>query len=150
MKNTPLKEDHLFRKAYAKGKSAAGKFAVVYVLKDTANARFRRADPLHRPFNRLGLTVGKKVGGAVERSRARRLLREAYRQIQKTAGEKLAYGNLLVIAARVRITEAKEQEVEADLRRTFGKLGLLAGGKPAPQQKAGPDGAASSGIGDDR
>lgn len=125
MKNTPLTEDHLFRKAYAKGKSAAGKYAVVYVLKDTANGRIRRADPLHRPFNRLGLTVGKKIGGAVERSRARRLLREAYRQISKEAGDRLSHGFLLVIAARIRITEAKEQEVQADLRRTFEKVGLL-------------------------
>ena len=136
MKNTPLTEDHLFRKAYAKGKSAAGKYAVVYVLKDTANARLRRADPLHRPFNRLGLTVGKKIGGAVCRTRARRLLREAYRQISAEAGDRLAHGNLLVIAARVRITEAKEQEVQADLRRTFEKLGLYRPVSELPKPKA--------------
>ena len=136
MKNTPLTEDHLFRKAYAKGKSAAGKYAVVYVLRDTASARIRRADPLHRPVNRLGLTVGKKLGGAVERSRARRLLREAYRQISREAGERLATGYLLVIAGRIRIVGAKEQEVRADLENTFRRLGLLQSAAAKPAEKS--------------
>lgn len=128
MKNIAITENHLYGKAYAKGKSCAGKFAVVYVLKDTANGKFRRADPMHRPLNRLGWTVGKKIGGAVERSRAKRLIRESYRLIEKEKGDSLSHGYLLVIAARVRINEAKCPEVQADLERSFRKLGLLNGG----------------------
>jgi len=125
MKNTPLKEDHLFRKAYSKGRSAAGRYAVVYLLKDTATARFCKADPLHRPLNRLGLTVGKKLGGAVERNRAKRLLREAYRQAEKNYPGRLCHGYILVLAARSSIVEAKEPEVYEDLLKSFGKVGLI-------------------------
>ena len=76
MKNTPITENFLYQKAYAKGRRQAGRYTAVYILRDLKNRRFVRSDPLHRPLNRLGVTVGKKTGGAVERSRAKRLIRE--------------------------------------------------------------------------
>ena len=94
MKNTPIKENHLYQKAYAKGKSAPGKYVAVYTLPDRQNHRYVKADPCHRPVNRLGLTTGKKIGGAVVRSRARRLMREAYRLIEDEGN--LLHGNLIV------------------------------------------------------
>ena len=60
MKNTPIKENHLYQKAYAKGKSAPGKYVAVYTLPDRQNHRYVKADPCHRPLNRLGLTTGKR------------------------------------------------------------------------------------------
>ena len=65
MKNTPIKENHLYQKAYAKGKSAPGKYVAVYTLPDRQNHRYVKADPCHRPLNRLGLTTGKKIGGGI-------------------------------------------------------------------------------------
>ena len=62
-----LKQNHLFRRLYQRGKSAAGRHVVVYCRKNGL------------PYNRLGLTVGTKVGHAVVRNRIRRRLREAYR-----------------------------------------------------------------------
>lgn len=123
MKNTPIKENHLYQKAYAKGKSAAGKYVAVYTLPDRQNHRYVKADPCHRPLNRLGLTTGKKIGGAVVRSRARRLMREAYRLI----GDEytVTCGNLVVIAARARIAEAKMQDVKKDLLWCMKRLGLI-------------------------
>ncbi len=123
MKNTPIKENHLYQKAYRKGKSAVGKYIAVYSLPDRANHRFVKADPCHRPLNRLGLTTGKKIGGATVRSRARRLMREAYRLIE--AETPLVHGNLLVIAARTRIADAKMQDVKKDLTKCLLKLGLI-------------------------
>lgn len=135
MKNTPITENHLYQKAYAKGKSAVGKYVVVYVLKDKANYRFRRADPLHRPLNRLGLTVGKKLGGAVERNRAKRLMREAYRTVSDELGEKLGHGFLVILAARTRILSAKTPEVKEDLQNLFRRLGMIAGGEKTATDK---------------
>ncbi len=123
MKNTPIKENHLYQKAYKQGKNAVGKYIAVYTLPDRANKRFVRSDPLHRPLNRLGLTTGKKIGGAVVRSRARRLMREAYRLIE--SGERLKHGNLIVIAARARIANAGMEDVRRDMLRAFGKLSLI-------------------------
>ena len=123
MKNTPITENHLDQKAYAKGKSAPGKYVAVYTLPDRQNHRFVKADPCHRPLNRLGLTTGKKIGGAVVRSRARRLMREAYRLIEDE--ERLLYGNLIVIAARAKIADASMQQVKKDLAWCLGRVGLI-------------------------
>ena len=124
MKNTPIKENHLYQKAYRKGKSAAGKYVAVYSLADRQNNRFVKADPCHRPLNRLGLTTGKKIGGAVVRSRARRLMREAYRQIEDEGA--ILHGNLIVIAARAKIADASMQDVKKDLRKCLSRVGLIA------------------------
>ena len=131
MKNTPIKENHLYQKAYRNGKSAAGKYVVVYTLPDRQNHRFVKADPCHRPLNRLGLTTGKKIGGATVRSRARRLMREAYRLI----GEEhtVVCGNLVVIAARAKIAEAKMGDVKKDMLWCLKRVGLIE--KNAPQDE---------------
>lgn len=123
MKNTPIKENHLYQKAYKQGKSAVGKYVAVYALPDRAFGRFVKADPMHRPLNRLGLTTGKKIGTAVVRSRARRLMREAYRLID--AEGRLSHGYLLVIAARARIANAGMQDVKRDLYRALCSLSLI-------------------------
>lgn len=124
MKNTPIKENHLYQKAYAKGKSAPGKYVAVYTLPDRQNHRYVKADPCHRPLNRLGLTTGKKIGGAVVRSRARRLIREAYRLIEEEGA--ILHGNLIVIAARAKIADASMQDVKKDLRKCLSRVGLIA------------------------
>lgn len=123
MKNTPIKENHLYQKAYRNGKSAAGKYVAVYTLPDRQNHRFVKADPCHRPLNRLGLTTGKKIGGATVRSRARRLMREAYRLLE--AENKLLHGNLIVIAARAKIADAKMQDVKKDMLWCLKRVGLI-------------------------
>ena len=123
MKNTPIKENHLYQKAYAKGKSAPGKYVAVYTLPDRQNHRYVKADPCHRPLNRLGLTTGKKIGGAVVRSRARRLMREAYRLIEEEGA--ILHGNLIVIAARAKIADASMQDVQKDLYKCLSRVGLI-------------------------
>ena len=66
-KTVSLKENHLFRRLYNKGRSAVCPELALYVRKNG------------RSGNRLGLTVSTKVGCAVVRNRVRRRLREIYR-----------------------------------------------------------------------
>lgn len=103
-----LKEPHLFRRLYAKGKSAAAGTVAVYVR------------PNHMRKNRLGLTVGTKVGKAVRRNKVRRRIREAYRIHEET----MTTGWDIVVVARVRSAFASYAELERDLLRLLDKLGV--------------------------
>ena len=110
MKNTvSLKENHVFRRLYAKGKSAVAPTMVVYCRKNG------------RKENRLGLTTGVKLGNAVCRNRVRRRLREVYR----LAEDRLAVGYDIVIVARVRAVFCRYQELEQQFTRLAKKLELL-------------------------
>ena len=79
MKFRAICENHLYAKAYSKGKRAVTRSVAVYMLPDYTAERLRRAHPQKIKVNRIGLTVTKKLGGAVIRNRVRRRLREVYR-----------------------------------------------------------------------
>ena len=70
---------------------------------------------------RLGLVVSRKVGGAVVRSRARRLLRESFRRHQHD----LARPVDLVLVARQSIARHGLGEVEKDFLTAIKRAGLL-------------------------
>lgn len=108
MKHT-LKLNKDFRRLYARGKSCAVGCVAVYIMRN------RRKD------NRLGLTVGKTIGKAILRNRAKRLMRESYRQLRI----RISSGYDIVIVARSHINGKKCESVKNDLSRALTKLGVL-------------------------
>ncbi|MGI6668245.1 MAG: ribonuclease P protein component [Acetivibrionales bacterium] len=66
-KTVTIKKNHEFARIYKKGKFFAGRYLVIYVLKNRLGV------------NRLGITVNKKAGKSVRRNRIKRLIRESYR-----------------------------------------------------------------------
>jgi ribonuclease P protein component len=70
------------------------------------------AAPNGRAFDRLGLAVNRRVGGAVERNRARRLLREGFRRLERAGSP----GVDLVVVARAPLARRGQAEVDRELR----------------------------------
>lgn len=107
-KTVTIKENRDFRRIYQKGRSFVTPQLVVYVRGN------------HLGSNRLGLTTGVKIGGAVQRNRVRRRLREIYRLNQS----RLRQGNDLIIVARTRAVTASYRELEQSFLRAADKLQL--------------------------
>ncbi len=102
-----------FDRVFREGRSNAGRFLIVYAF-----PRSSEEGP------RLGVSVGRKVGGAVERNRVKRLLREAF---WATSGS-LPPAHDFVIVARPDLRELAEREgeggVEDALREVLDSAGL--------------------------
>lgn len=84
-----------FKKAYSSGRSVANKYLVLYYLGNKLEV------------NRLGFSISKRVGTAVERNRLRRRLTEAYRAREAT----VRTGYDLVVIGRPAAAQATFQEL---------------------------------------
>ena len=121
MKYTTIKEHHLYNKTFQKGKRYSGRYVSVFVLRDRAAKRLMTENPEKKYYNRFGVSVTKRVGGAVQRSRVKRILRAAYRAVEP----ELRTGFLVVISPRDGILAAKSTDVERELRHGFAKLEMF-------------------------
>lgn len=120
MKFRAICENHLYSKAYSKGKRAVTSALAVYILPDYAAKRLAKAHPEKRVMNRIGLTTSTKLGKATVRSRCRRLMREALRMIEKE--RPLKKGFLIVIAARQAMISLKAGDVKRELEYALERL----------------------------
>jgi len=109
-----------FQRIYRQGSSTASRFLVLY--------SFKRPAEMGSEGPRLGLSVSKKLGGAVVRNRVKRLLREAFRG---SAGH-LAEEYDLVVIARPHLLELVAREsagekgvVGAAVRELLVRAGVL-------------------------
>jgi ribonuclease P protein component len=96
-KRSRLSRSSDFQRIYRQGRSTASRFLVLYTFKRPAEMGAE---------GRLGLSVSKKLGGAVVRNRIKRLLREAF----QGCAEHLAEEYDLVVIARPHLLELVARE----------------------------------------
>ena len=123
MKIHPISENHLYKKAYDHGKKYVCQHIVVYVLTDYHASRLQRENPLKQKINRIGLAVSKKTGGAVIRSRIRRILRAAYTRLEKECNVKKGY--LVVIVARSSAASVKSTDIYENLYEAMSNINMI-------------------------
>ena len=131
MKPYAIKENHLYKKTFRQGKRWSGKFVTVYVLKDLAAKKLKRANPQKQYINRIGLSVPKREGGAVERNRVKRIIRAGLQGVERRY--QIRRGFLIVIAARPGIERQKSPAIESELRYILKKLDILESLPPKPE-----------------
>lgn len=106
-----IKKNFQFRFVYNKGKSLANRLLVMYVVKNKK----------YTDTNRLGISVSKKVGKSVVRSRVTRLIKESYRLSE----EDIKQGYDIVVIARVSAKGADYKEINKALLSLLKKHDLL-------------------------
>ena len=87
-----------FKRVYEKGTRVHGRYSTIFVL------------PNSQEVGRLGIAATKKLGGAVQRNRAKRLIREVFRH------NKIAPGFDIVVIPRRELLETSLTILEADYR----------------------------------
>lgn len=106
---TTIHQNTDFRRVYGRGKSCASPALVVYCLRNRAG------------ICRIGITTSKKLGGAVERNRCRRIIKEAYRHL----APQCVGGWDIVFVARFKTLHCKCTDIECAMHAQLQKLGVI-------------------------
>ena len=106
---TKINKNRDYKKIYSRGKSMASPVVVTYLLKSKL------------PAVRFGITTSKKIGNAVKRNRARRIIRAAFAELKN----KVKNGYDFIFVARSKTCFVKTQDVLKDMKIHLEKLGAL-------------------------
>ena len=130
-----IKNDREFRYLYKKGTCCPSYGFVCY---------FRQTN---RRRDRCGIVTGKKIGGAVTRNRARRVIREAFRIFDSELCAQTDKRFDFVFVARETTAEMKSTKVLGTMRAKL--MPMLLGKKSSPAAK-GPEDAQTRPAGDEK
>ena len=104
-----LRKQRDFSRVYKKGSSRGSRYVVILYKENGLG------------YTRTAFVASKKVGNAVTRNRARRLMKEAYRTLETG----IAKGYDIIFVARNTITGCTEPEVEKVMRAALRGCGLI-------------------------
>lgn len=104
-----IKLNKEFKRAYYRGKFKANPFLVTYMVKNRL------------PFPRVGITTSKKIGCAVKRNRARRIIRQAFYELEKESVISLK-GYDFVFVARNLTTASTTKQIKEIMKKQISFL----------------------------
>ena len=112
MKNTmKIKKNYEFNYSFNKGKLYLGKYIKCFYLKNNKNKNF------------IGIAVSSKQFNAVKRNKVKRIIREAYTNIEKD----IVSGNTFVFLwkKKIDIENCKFELIRNDMKKMFKNIGIL-------------------------
>jgi len=109
LKKNVLRNKKDFSAIYNRGNSFGGKYVVIFCRRNNLG------------YNRLGFLASKKVGNSVVRNRARRLMKESFRNMKSELKE----GFDIILIARNSIKDVKCNEVQKSMNFLLKKAGLI-------------------------
>ena len=109
MKRVTVKSRRQFRRIYNRGKSFVSPELVTYVLKNRTGDK------------KYGITTAKKIGNAVKRNRARRIIRASYYNLY----DSIKPGYDFIFVARTKTTYLKSTDIEPVMREHLKEAGLI-------------------------
>ena len=113
-----LKKNNEFRMVYRRGKSLANNLLVLYTYNNRSNKNSN-----NEFYNKIGVSVSKKVGNSVVRSRSKRLIMESYRLNEAS----IKKGFDFIFIARTNMKGKSFKDVEKAMKNLFKKAGLYNG-----------------------
>ncbi|MDD2294647.1 MAG: ribonuclease P protein component [Eubacteriales bacterium] len=109
LKADVLRKKEDFTNIYRRERSVASKFVVVFYRKN------------HLPYSRKAFLASKKVGKSVQRNRARRLMKESYRQLEN----QIPPGWDFIFIARQTILDSKCADVKKAMEAAIKRAGII-------------------------
>lgn len=104
-----LRKNKEFSRVFKLGKALVGQRIVVYTLENSLS------------YSRVGVTVSRKLGGAVERNQLKRIMREAWR----THEGRMRKGFDLVLVPRRKAKDASFHEISQELQQLLMQCNVL-------------------------
>lgn len=118
MKNTQmLKKNYEFRNVLSRGKYFSGNNIELFFKKSNSN--------ISEKINFMGIAISVKIAKAVKRNYIKRLIREAYKDIEENL--ETGYSFVFLWKKKVDITNANYTNIYEDMKQIFKKAKIYKG-----------------------